>query len=581
MDLTEAAALLDKIAEEQCHPFKIASEFRKRAAIPADAVVRTAAAALQYDLTESGESRRETYGPFAPMLQTEDFVTPPYTWDVQDDVLNAWQQLAELVHSPVVAARLQDLLWVTSFGEAPHEHARAAINNYISASALPHCDGLEAFDCLDRAFDLSRQLNVPGVGERIRQRAVEELVAEYNRLEADARPGVVIRLLTLLVSLPAADQPDDLRGLLDQAHVLFAGNYPDNRIALFQLQQRLARGDQAEIERLQRESVELWIQWAAQQESGWLRLDALGKALEIANSTRTTADMREPIRLMMQQTDPSDLYTESAEVSFELPADEVERLIALIVGDDSVGRALDRLGAWWPPTGDLQETSAAVDEQMEKLVFWRLIPQVITDPTGHPLRVVDTDEAKRALAMVQHGAFAARVHAVITRRALLAIQEAYAPGQRELHEAFQTALINSQQAEVFARTLQHYWAGRFDEAIHIALPRIEAVLRQALLMAGGIARKQPHGGRSGGVKALGEVLQALSRWMPEEMRFPFRVLLTDDRGLNLRNRYMHGLPPQDESQQATEQDASLVIHIITHLRLLSLQPSTEPPADDD
>ena len=242
MDVREAAALLDEIAQDGSRSFEIASELRKCSESPCDPVVRTAAAALDYCLTESNEPRRETYGPFCPMLETDLGVTPPYTSDLEHDVLATWEQLAALVQSPVVAARLHDLLWVTRFGETRHEHARAAIDNYIAATELAHCDGLEPFSFLDRAFDLSRELNVPEVAQRVAQRAGEELVAEYKRHEADPRPGVVIRLLTLLVDLPAADRPDDLRKRLDEAHALFAGNYPDDRIALFQLQERLAHG---------------------------------------------------------------------------------------------------------------------------------------------------------------------------------------------------------------------------------------------------------------------------------------------------------------------------------------------------
>ena len=125
MDPTEAAALLDEIAEEGCSLFEMESEFRKRAESPGDPVVKTAVAALQYSLTESDEPRRETYGPFVPMLETGGAVIPPYTSDLDRDVLATWERLVGIVESPIVAARLHDLLWVTRSGSSPHEHARA------------------------------------------------------------------------------------------------------------------------------------------------------------------------------------------------------------------------------------------------------------------------------------------------------------------------------------------------------------------------------------------------------------------------------------------------------------------------
>ena len=585
MDVREAAALLDEIAQDGSRSFEIASELRKCSESPCDPVVRTAAAALDYCLTESNEPRRETYGPFCPMLETDLGVTPPYTSDLEHDVLATWEQLAALVQSPVVAARLHDLLWVTRFGETRHEHARAAIDNYIAATELAHCDGLEPFSFLDRAFDLSRELNVPEVAQRVAQRAGEELVAEYKRHEADPRPGVVIRLLTLLVDLPAADRPDDLRKRLDEAHALFAGNYPDDRIALFQLQERLAHGDQEEINRLRRASVDLWIQWAEQQERGLLRQDALLRALELANNTNAPADMRDEARRRIANTDPDDLQLHSIEASIDVSTEEIDKLVGSVVGCDGIGPALDRLGRWWPPTGNAAEVAAFADKLLERFVIRQLASQVVLDDEGRPLRYLETAQEKRDREIVRCEILSARSHAVFARLVLDRMGQTYSPDRDELTTLFRTELITGEQAGVFARSIQHYWAGGFDESIHIALPRVEAVLRQLLAAAGGVTWNSPQRGtsptrRDGGVKSLGEILRGLSECIPDEQH-AIHVLLTDAVGLNLRNRYLHGLVAHTPGDQALQQDAALVLWIAARLRLLRLQPSTDSPAEDD
>ena len=581
MDPTEAAALLDEIAEEGCALFEMESEFRKRAESPGDPVVKTAVAALQYSLTESDEPRRETYGPFVPMLETGGAVIPPYTSDLDRDVLATWERLVEIVESPIVAARLHDLLWVTRCGSSPHEHARAAIDNYIAATELARCDGLEPFSFLDRAFDLSRELMVPGVAERVGRRAGEEVVSEYMRQEADPRPGVVIRLLTLLVRLPAAARPDDLHKHLDEAHVLFTGNYPDDRIALFQLQERLAGNDQAEIDRLRRASVELWIQWAEQQERGLLRQDALRRALEIANNTRGAADLRDDIRRRIEKIDPDDLHTASIEASADVSTEELEEFVGRIVGSDGIGAALDRFGSWWPPTGDPEATAAAADEQMQRFPLLTLIPVVVSDAQGRTVQRIETPEEKRKWFRAKHEMWMARANAIVAHMALARMREVYAPGQEDLRALFDTDLITPHQADVFARAFEHHWSDRFDEAVHIALPRLEAVLREVLVASGGVADRQPRAGRPGGVKPLGEVLEALSQFLPDQWLHPLRALLTDRLALNLRNDHLHGIVTHAPDAQALQQDAVLVLWIAARLRLLQREPSADSPADDD
>ena len=585
MDPTEAAALLDEIAEEGCSLFEMESEFRKRAESPGDPVVRTAVAALQYSLTESDEPRRETYGPFVPMLETGGAVIPPYTSDLDRDVLATWERLVGIVESPIVAARLHDLLWVTRSGSSPHEHARAAIDNYIAATELARCDGLEPFSFLDRAFDLSRELRVSGVAERVGRRAGEEVVSEYMRQEADPRPGVVIRLLTLLVRLPAAARPDDLHKHLDEGHVLFTGNYPDDRIALFQLQERLAGNDQAEIDRLRRASVELWIQWAEQQEKELLRQDSLNRAIEIANKTEGAADIRDDARRRIANTDPDDLHLHSIEASMKVSTEEIEKVVGPVVGRDEIGSALDRLGRWWPPTGNPAEVAAAVDKLMERFVIRQLASQVVLDDQGRPLRYLETAQEKRDREIARYEILSARTHAVFAQIVLDRIGQTYTPDHDELTTLFRTELITSDQAGVFARAMQYYWAGGFDESIHIALPRIEAVLRQRLAAAGGVTWNPPQHGtsptrRDGGVKSLGEILRGLSECMPDEQH-AMHVLLTDAVGLNLRNRYLHGLVTHNQDDQALQQDAVLVLWIAARLRLLQREPSADSPADDD
>ncbi|MBI2803131.1 MAG: DUF4209 domain-containing protein [Gammaproteobacteria bacterium] len=81
------------------------------------------------------------------------------------------------------------------------------------------------------------------------------------------------------------------------------------------------------------------------------------------------------------------------------------------------------------------------------------------------------------------------------------------------------------------------------EAIHILVPQIEAALRD-ILGGLGAATHYPDP-KTGGfrVVGMGEILNhdAFKARAPNDIRFHFRVLFSDPRGINLRNHVAHGL----------------------------------------
>ena len=235
------------------------------------------------------------------------------------------------------------------------------------------------------------------------------------------------------------------------------------------------------------------IDWALEQEGGVFRRLALTMALERANTIADADDLRETIRLRMQEIGDDDLGLQEISVDTEIPAAEIERLVESIVGDDGIELAFMRFGMWGPPAGDPQENAEAADRAMDEFVYQRLIPMALVDDQGRTIRQFVTDEEKRERALLQRETSFAGFHGSLVTLVLARIGEQYFPTQSDLADLFETRFIEPHQADAFARAFGHYWAGRFDEAIHIALPRIEAVLRQMLVAAGGISYTEPHG----------------------------------------------------------------------------------------
>ena len=575
LDTAGAAQVLNSIAIEEHTLDGIESEFRKREGAPDSPVAQAVAWMLCYQLVAvSGQSARASRDPLVPAMVFPGRVFPPYLEDVggRDDIRSVWRDLASLVALPAIKARLHDLLWVTEQGPSRHRHARNAIENYLSAATpAPGSEPcveqrLDSVSYLQRALELSHLISAPELAERVAVRAEEFLASELEDEDASSRPGVWMPLLNLLAGLGDEERPLRIGEYLVWAHEL--ATRPDLRRSLFQMEERLARArhDEAEIDRIQQDAVEMLISHALEQEHGLSRALWLKQALEIARDKRWAKGTEKRIRRELQQIDPDSYDWQEIKSDIRIPAETTESFVESIASGDRVETALARFAfVGGSPVGNRQESERVVDEHAREFVFLNLTTRSAFDEYGHPVRHAETAESKRALDILAHEAQSIQWDALFRGLALNRIGERYAPDRAALTNFFLTELIDRGQAGAFARAFEHYWAERPDEAILVAIPRIEAVFRKLLEANGGVIYEPPRGDLPGGVKGLGAVLRDLAGLAVAQMtdwwRF-YRIALTEATpGLNLRNHYAHGL-----GATATKEDATVVLRICVLLR---------------
>ena len=578
LDAAHAAALLDKLASTQNDLWTLGAKFREKANDPENPLVRTVSWALGYRLLESSEQEaRATYGgPFAPMMEMRDPISifPPYLLDLpnRDEVVAAWRDVADSVRSPAVAARLCDLVWCAHTGSERYEHARRAIESYLSVADSADTEGVYVTKCVDRALDLARQIKATDLIERARDRITVALENELQREDASSRPGIWGRLLNLLASIDPEDRPSGLREQVLQAHA-HAHERPDVRQALFELEEQLLRGDPEEVARIQLATAEMLIEHALRQDHGLARAHWLREALTVANHKRGASGAREQILRELEQIDPDSYRLQSLAVETEIPSEEVEAWLDGIVGDDDLDAALRRFAFMGgPPVGERDDVERTVDELAQEFVFTNLFGRVVLDDDRYPIRHVETQSDKRQMDILDYDVRGIQLDASLRSVALDRIGDRYSRDGDSLRAFFEADLINADEADAFARALESYWADCPDEALHVALPRVEAVFRRWLAMGGGLTYRPPRGTIPGRVRGLDSVLNDLSGLYPDlELWWRyFRVALTiPSPGINLRNRYLHGL-----AGTATKQDAAIVLRIAAGLRFVGIE--TEP-----
>ena len=120
--------------------------------------------------------------------------------------------------------------------------------------------------------------------------------------------------------------------------------------------------------------------------------------------------------------------------------------------------------------------------------------------------------------------------------------------------------------------LQAFLESNHIVAAHLLIPQIEDALRNLVEMAGGSIYKP---NRSGGLslKTLDEVLRddIITQVLGENTAFYLRVLLTDQRGWNIRNTVCHGMAP---AGYFTTDLSDRVLHVLILLGIIRPKESS-------
>ena len=531
-----------------------------------------AARALDYGfLPRAHHNTRSATNPFVPAFgQAEEH----FQWIKEADggaTPGIWEELVLHVQNPVVAARLHDLLWVTSYGDQPHAHARAAIEAYLQIAEQDSCTGHPALRALRRALSLASTLNAPEHVPNIAVRADAQFDRERDATDSSPDLTVLTATLRLLATLPIEHRPADLEDKIAMVHKAFGDRDILGRDVLFEIEQDLAQGDSDRTQWIKHRAVQAWTAEAERRE-GWHRAHALEQVERWAQGAENAGDLVTRARRARQEMESNIFQWAEIDASVDIPAADVERELARVVGEDDVELALLRFGGWGPPIGNPAEIADAVAREMETPRLMDIIPEALHHPAGFEVKTFTTAEEKHERRTRRHQEFHARIHGTLAAEALERIGATYPRRWGQLTTFFASDLIWPPEAQAFSRAFEHFWAGRYDEAILVALPRIEAILRRTARAMGKVVFRPPEPNRPGGLKTLGEVIRLLRGKVDDGWWQSFWFVLANPIGLNLRNEYSHGLRGGGDAV-----DAALVLQLAAHLRLRTLEPTAASP----
>lgn len=490
----------------------------------------------------------------------------PNADDVAPDIVEHWIARAGAAAHPALRARYADLAWdlggylrkrgrqvsdaALSAIRVPVGVAHQAIDSYLEVvqRQLTEHNG-DAWKYINRAIELSKGI---GDAERIVQcRAA--MMALRDRVRAvDAHNGQTWRFYEIaahhfagkfstveLVQI-LADLQTELQVAADPSNPQrFDPHQAMNIAERLQVWGRMAGN--AVVGPLAVQTAGAAFEHAAASAGGlvavsWLE-DLLPRYRDIGD---TVGAARVEATIRQRATDArAEMTTHSVEV--EIPREELEAIAEQVCGQ-SLGEALRRVVQ--VALIGYDKTAAQVRETLADSPLVAMVTMTLTGPEGFTEAQVGGIEEDEEGRTVHHAAQVMNWHAGMLGFLFRRIRERYGPTAAQLADYVHGCpLFRAERRPLVERGLQAWLDGDAIVAAHLLVPQIEAALRALCIDAGGSVMRPDDRYNGFRVDGMGTVLDEphLRAVMPPDIRFHLAALLTDPRGLSVRNHLAHGM----------------------------------------
>ncbi len=532
-----------------------------------------------YANTSDESSDWGTY--FGPMLVFSDGEYPRLS-SFTSKTIEYWKARVDDAQHPHLKARYADAVWDLAEkvdGTKPdHTMANIAIDNYVKDIANPGVI-VEQIKCLERALYLAIKFN-----DQARVKHVCDAILEFHTKIAgkDKRRYQMFHFDALfehrkkvklddaqwqkicaeiedvfqLKSTPGTDGFDPLFSRdIGQRLIQYYRwiNQPDEI-------QRIIRCYTTAIEHMTENAEPLFAQH-------WLQ--EIHRDFVQAGMTEDAEQIMPKIRSVGERTNES---MSTISYKTEIPVDEMQQYCDAMTSGD-VNQAMSRIAMeFFPRREKIEQQLGKITEDHPLLAMTGV--EISDEFTRAKIGSVEDDKAGR---LVHQMSFSMAFNSIFLHHILNRLFERYALTPELFVAAlYQSPVFAEDRKQIFIEAIQYYRQEGISAAIAMLIPQIECVFRNLLAGLGGQITYLDQKTKTYREKDLGTVLndplmsQFWQKILGEDTLY-FRTVLTEQRGLNLRNEVCHGLLSTEEFRQ---QDADILIHILLVLSLLRLKQRT-------
>ncbi len=259
----------------------------------------------------------------------------------------------------------------------------------------------------------------------------------------------------------------------------------------------------------------------------------------------------------------------------EIPKDKLDAFINEMTEGD-LETCFSRIASYFLP--DKEEVTTQVKEQSKKTVLQFLMTQAIQDHKGRPIAKIGPLHEDLDGHVVLHMSRNMSFSTVFLRVVLERLQSKFNLSPKDISDfLYESTLFGTDKRPIINAGLQAFLEGNHIVAAHLLIPQLEDALRNLVELAGGaIYKPNSSGGLS--LKTLDEILrdEIITQVLGENAAFYLRVLLTDQRGWNIRNTVCHGIAA---AGYFTSDMSDRILHAL--ILLGHIRPKDSQEADDE
>ena len=565
MDSLEIAQIIDDLANESTNWFSL-SENIKRRIESQDSILINYFSAFRYILVN--KENQEFYGQFGPLGPIITFENggafPVPVQFIEEEVLNAWDELLVLSEDSLIRSRLADLLWIRKWKDnKAYLFAQVAIDSYCEIS-IGRLEDTDVPDALVRALDIAVEIN----DQTRKGKIIDEIVSLWlkSKRKTQHPPKMSLSLLAILMSLPRNEIPNKTIEFVEDLLSLYE-NDPFILETLLTYKMRFVT--QKEKGKLVEKRIQIWIDEADENsKTGFIRHANLLHALGLARDAGRHEKINEII-VKIQETPPDTLDFHEISIDLKIPDESVEHLFKPFRISSNWEEGFTYFASNLPPSGNYENNKMEVNRQLKQPPLTFHVQNIVYDKNNLPIIQSTSIEESKKIALIRNETMMISGLVIFIPSIFnILVKKHGVPSSEEVIKYFTTPLIANDLAEVINESIQYYFSREYKLSSLLLIPIIESVIRETVRKLGLAIYRGPYGLNPSTLYGLGYLIDQLKGRMDESWRRYLRNVLTDPLSFNLRNEICHGRiinPGVDE--------ASLLIHIICYLRLLQINHS--------
>lgn len=230
--------------------------------------------------------------------------------------------------------------------------------------------------------------------------------------------------------------------------------------------------------------------------------------------------------------------------SFEYPKEALEQMNQMLT-KGTREEQYEKFILYFVP--NREQESQQLKKLSERYPLVYMMPTHLMDSQGRPASVVGAIENDFEGQLVLHISKGIQINSVPLNSAIRALQKTGALSVSYIMKRVEKCpIIDSSRNDIIRQALTMYETGNYITMCHLLVPQIEDSFRRLVDLTGrAVIKPMADRDKKNGYmqRILDDILrdEVVQETFGSDMAFYFRLLLTDQRGMNIRNNMCHGL----------------------------------------